>query len=109
MAAGAVPSPMDSFLVMRGTKTLPIRMQAHNANGLALAEFLATVVMSAVGGETVTTTVEGRERYSVILRYPRDFRDDPNAIASQVLVPTMSGAMVPLGQVARVDGVQVFV
>ena len=50
----------------------------------------------------ITTTVEGRERYSVILRYPRDFRDDPAAIAGQVLVPTMSGAMIPLGQVARV-------
>jgi hypothetical protein len=50
----------------------------------------------------VTTTVEGRERYGVILRYPRDFRDDPQAIASQVLVPTMGGAMVPLGQVAQI-------
>ena len=40
-AAGAILSPCDSFLVLRGTKTLPIRMQAHNANGLALAEFLS--------------------------------------------------------------------
>src|SRR3954470_5663519 len=39
-AEGAILSPFDSFLVLRGTKTLPIRMQAHNANGLALAEFL---------------------------------------------------------------------
>ena len=38
---GAILSPFDSFLVLRGTKTLPIRMQAHNANGLALAEFLS--------------------------------------------------------------------
>jgi cystathionine beta-lyase/cystathionine gamma-synthase len=41
-AEGAILSPFDSFLVLRGTKTLPIRMQAHNANGLALAEFLST-------------------------------------------------------------------
>jgi copper/silver efflux system protein len=60
------------------------------------------VVATALGGTVVTTTVEGRERYSVILRYPRDFRDDPQAIASQVLVPTMGGAMVPLGQVAKI-------
>jgi cystathionine gamma-lyase/cystathionine beta-lyase/cystathionine gamma-lyase/homocysteine desulfhydrase len=40
-AEGAILSPFDSFLVLRGTKTLPIRMQAHNANGLALAEFLS--------------------------------------------------------------------
>jgi Cu(I)/Ag(I) efflux system membrane protein CusA/SilA len=60
------------------------------------------VVAAALGGETVTTTVEGRERYSVNVRYPRALRDDPEAIASQVLVPTMSGAMVPLGQIASV-------
>jgi cystathionine beta-lyase/cystathionine gamma-synthase len=40
-AAGAILSPFDSWLVLRGTKTLPIRMAQHNANGLALAEFLA--------------------------------------------------------------------
>jgi len=60
------------------------------------------VLAAALGGETVTTTVEGRERYGVNLRYPRDLRDDPQAIASQILVPTMGGAMVPLGQVASI-------
>ena len=49
----------------------------------------------------MTTTVEGRERYGVNVRYPRELRDDPQAIASQVLVPTTSGAMMPLGQVAH--------
>jgi cystathionine beta-lyase/cystathionine gamma-synthase len=41
-AEGAILSPFDSWLVLRGTKTLPLRMQAHNANGLALAQFLNT-------------------------------------------------------------------
>jgi Cu(I)/Ag(I) efflux system membrane protein CusA/SilA len=59
-------------------------------------------VASALGGETVTTTIEGRERYSVNVRYPRDFRSDPRAIASDVLVPTMKGGMLPLGQLAEV-------
>jgi len=40
-AEGAILGPFDSFLVLRGTKTLPLRMQQHNRNGLALAEFLA--------------------------------------------------------------------
>src|SRR5438477_186224 len=40
-AEGAILSPFDSWLVLRGTKTLPIRMMQHNVNGLALAEFLA--------------------------------------------------------------------
>ena len=66
------------------------------------ADDVQKVVATALGGETVTTTVEGRERYGVNVRYPRALRDDPEAIASQVLVPTMGGAMVPLGQIARV-------
>ncbi|WP_374258580.1 efflux RND transporter permease subunit, partial [Yokenella regensburgei] len=57
------------------------------------------VIASALGGETITNTVEGRERYSVILRYPRELRDTPQRIASEVLVPTASG-LVPLGQMA---------
>jgi cystathionine beta-lyase/cystathionine gamma-synthase len=40
-AEGAILSPFDSWLVLRGTKTLPVRMRQHNANGLALAEYLA--------------------------------------------------------------------
>src|ERR1700676_2677553 len=40
-AAGAILGPFDSWLVLRGTKTLPLRMQRHNTNGLAIAEFLA--------------------------------------------------------------------
>jgi Cu(I)/Ag(I) efflux system membrane protein CusA/SilA len=69
--------------------------------GLAIGD-LQEVVMTALGGEMVTTTVEGRERFGVIVRYPRELRNDPQSIATQVLVPVMNGAMVPLGQVARV-------
>ncbi len=65
-------------------------------------EDVQKVVATALGGETVTTTVEGRERYGVNVRYPRGLRDDPESIASQVLVPAMGGAMVPLGQVASI-------
>jgi Cu(I)/Ag(I) efflux system membrane protein CusA/SilA len=60
------------------------------------------VVRTALGGEMVTQTVEGRERYSVNVRYPRDFRDNPQAIANQVLVNTPDGAQIPLGQVASI-------
>ncbi len=64
---------------------------------------LQDVIATALGGETVTTTVEGRERFGVIVRYPRDLRGDPQAIAREVLVPTEDGGMIPLGQVARVS------
>jgi copper/silver efflux system protein len=73
--------------------------QAAAHYGLSVDD-VQKVVAAALGGETVTTTVEGRERYGVNVRYPRALRDDPRAIASQVLVPAMGGAMVPLGQVA---------
>jgi Cu(I)/Ag(I) efflux system membrane protein CusA/SilA len=75
--------------------------QAAARYGLSV-EDVQKVVAAALGGETVTTTVEGRERYGVNVRYPRGLRDDPQAIASQVLVPTMGGAMVPLGQIASI-------
>jgi Cu(I)/Ag(I) efflux system membrane protein CusA/SilA len=98
--------------------------------GLAVGE-LQEVIAIALGGDMVTTTVEGLERYSVVVRYPRDFRSDPDSIATQVLVPvmgagapaatgtggamgaavrgngagplkTLSGRMLPLGQLAKV-------
>jgi Cu(I)/Ag(I) efflux system membrane protein CusA/SilA len=68
----------------------------------AMMDEVQTAVASALGGEAVTTTIEGRERYSVNVRYPRDFRSDPRAIAQDVLVPTLRGGMVPLGQLAEV-------
>lgn len=69
--------------------------------GLSIDD-VQNVVRTALGGEMVTETVEGRERYGVIVRYPRDFRDDPQVIASQVLVNTPDGTSIPLGQVASV-------
>ncbi len=64
------------------------------------------IVSTALGGERVTTTVEGRERFDVTVRYPRELRDDPDAIARNTLVPVRGGGMVPLGQLARLEIVQ---
>ncbi|MBN8943494.1 MAG: efflux RND transporter permease subunit [Rhizobiales bacterium] len=61
------------------------------------------VVATALGGQTVTTTVEGRQRYGVNVRYPRDLRSDPQAIARDVLVPMPAGGAVPLGEVAGIS------
>ena len=60
------------------------------------------VIATALGGQTVTTTVEGRQRFSVNMRYPRDLRSDPQTIARDVLVPMPAGGAVPLGEVAKV-------
>jgi len=61
------------------------------------------VVASALGAEPVTTVVEGRERYTVSVRYPRDVRSNPDAIAHEVLVPLPNGASIPLGSIAKVE------
>jgi Cu(I)/Ag(I) efflux system membrane protein CusA/SilA len=70
--------------------------------GLMIGNLQDTIAM-ALGGDAVTTTVEGRERYTVNVRYPRDLRSDPQAIARDVLVPMPSGGAVPLGEVAKVE------
>src|SRR5712675_1196671 len=69
--------------------------------GLMISD-VQDAVSSALGGETITTTVEGRERYGVNLRYPRDLRSDPQSIARDVLVAMPGGGTVPLGEVAAI-------
>jgi Cu(I)/Ag(I) efflux system membrane protein CusA/SilA len=69
--------------------------------GLTPAD-LQDVIQTAIGGQTVTRTVEGRERYPVNVRYETDFRQDLPSLG-RVLVKTPSGAQVPLSQVARIE------
>jgi Cu(I)/Ag(I) efflux system membrane protein CusA/SilA len=59
------------------------------------------VLTSAIGGDTVSTTVEGRERYTVNVRYLRDYRSDVDSL-QRVLVATPSGAQIPLGEIADI-------
>jgi Cu(I)/Ag(I) efflux system membrane protein CusA/SilA len=71
--------------------------------GLTVAD-AQNVVMSAIGGENVTTTIEGRARYPVNVRYPRELRDNLERL-SQVLVPTPAGAQIPISQIADIKKV----
>ena len=57
------------------------------------------IIEAAVGGETVTTTVEGRERYPVNVRYARGLRDNLSKL-SRVLIPTADGAQIPISELA---------
>jgi copper/silver efflux system protein len=66
--------------------------------GLALGD-VQEVLEVALGGMPLTTTVEGLERYSINLRYDRDFRENLEAL-QQIIIPTPAGAQIPLGQVA---------
>jgi Cu(I)/Ag(I) efflux system membrane protein CusA/SilA len=77
-------------------------------NRLALSKYGLTIgavqqyLEVAVGGMTMSTTVEGRARYAIRARYAREYRDDPNAIAS-ILIPTSGGIPIPLGQLAEIS------
>jgi len=68
-----------------------------------LVQDVQDTIATALGGQTVTTTVEGRQRFTVNMRYPRDLRDNPKAMASDILVPMPTGGAVPLGEVAKVE------
>ncbi len=72
--------------------------------GLTVAQ-VQDVIMTAIGGENVTTTIEGRERYPVNVRYPRELRDDLDQLR-RVLVATPGGAQIPLAQLADIQLVQ---
>ncbi|KZC01478.1 Cu(I)/Ag(I) efflux system membrane protein CusA/SilA [Methylobacterium sp. PvP062] len=76
--------------------------EALGRYGLTVGD-VQDVIASALGGQSVTNTVEGRERYTVNVRYPRAFRSDPKAIADEVQVPLPAGGTVPLGEVAKVE------
>jgi len=69
--------------------------------GLTLAD-VQDVLSVALGGMPLTTTVEGLQRYTINLRYDRDFRSDLRALREDIVVPTPTGAQIPLGQLATV-------
>ena len=69
------------------------------------ADDVQMALATAVGGMDAGQVIAGRERYSVLVRYPRELRDDPEKLRD-VLVATPSGAQVPLGQLARIEVVK---
>ncbi len=79
---------------------IQIDRAAIGRHGLTV-EDVQDVIQAALGGENVTRTIEGRERYPVNVRYERDFREDIPSL-ERVLVKSPTGAQVPLGQLARI-------
>ncbi len=78
-----------------------LRREQLARDGLSVKD-AEEIIMSAIGGEPVTTTVEGRERYTVSVRYARELRDNLPKLR-RVLVPTMSGAQIPLSELADIE------
>jgi len=101
-AVQAVPGTRSAFADrLTGGRFLDfdIDRAATARYGLTVGD-VEDVIEAAIGGAVVTQTVEGRERYTVALRYARELRGDADALA-RVLVPTPTGAQIPLGQLAR--------
>ncbi len=59
------------------------------------------VIETAIGGMTIGKVIQGRERFAIALRYPRELRDNPDSLR-MILVPTPSGAEIPIGELARI-------
>ena len=86
-----------------GAPYIEIKLNRQNMAryGITVAD-LQDVISAAVGGMPLTTTVEGRERFPVRLRYPRELRGNPEELA-RLIVPTATGAQVPLKEVADIQ------
>ncbi len=104
----AALSPLRGSASVYAERSFGGRYLDIQPNGEALARYGLTtgdvqeVLSMALGGDEVTRTVEGRERYPVQVRYARDFRDSPEAIG-RLLVSGPTGIQVPLAQVARIS------
>jgi copper/silver efflux system protein len=76
-----------------------IDRQEASRYGLNIGD-VQDVIVAAMGGRTVSQTVEGRERYNILVRYAREFRDNITSL-ERVLIPTANGAQIPISQVAE--------
>ena len=97
-----VPGTTSAYAerVMGGTYIeFDIKREEIARYGLNIAD-VQDVLSVALGGMTITTTVEGLERYGITLRYDRDFRSNLDALRNDVMISTMMGAQIPLGQLA---------
>jgi len=100
-------SPMSVFadrVVGKPYLEMEIDRDAIARYGLTV-QHLQNILSGAVGGMKLTTTVEGRERFPVRMRYAREFRDNPEDL-KKLLVPTPSGAQIPLGELITMNYVR---
>jgi Cu(I)/Ag(I) efflux system membrane protein CusA/SilA len=102
-----IPGARNPYAERIGNKPyieIEIDREAAARYGLRVAD-IQHLIMAAIGGMNITTTVEGRERYPIRVRYPREQRDSLDSL-ERIYVPTPSGAQVTLSQVASVKKVE---
>lgn len=105
-ALKTIPSVLPSTVFYDravGAPYIEIKLNRQNMAryGITVAD-LQEVISSAVGGMSLTTTVEGREHFPVRLRYPRELRDNPEELA-RIIIPTATGVQIPLSEVADIE------
>lgn len=105
IALKEVPSILPSTVFYDrsvGTPYIEIHLNRQNMAryGITITD-LQEVIGAAIGGMILITTVEGRERFPVRLRYPRELRDDPESL-SRIIIPTSTGVQIPMGEVAEI-------
>jgi Cu(I)/Ag(I) efflux system membrane protein CusA/SilA len=83
---------------------MEINRKAIARYGLTI-KYMQTILSGAIGGMKLTSTVEGRERFPVRMRYAREFRDNPDQLKS-LLIPTPTGAQIPLGELVTFNYVR---
>jgi Cu(I)/Ag(I) efflux system membrane protein CusA/SilA len=104
MAAGKVPGTRSVFAErVAGGYFLDFVLKREEIAryGLTVMD-VGRIIESAIGGESIDTTIEGRERYPINVRYLRELRDTPDEL-ERVLVTTPGGAQVPIGQLADLE------
>ncbi len=94
------PSVFADRVVGKPYLELKINRKAISRYGLTIQD-LQMFLSSAIGGMSLTKTVEGRERFGVRVRYAREYRDSPEGLKS-ILIPTATGDQVPLGELAEI-------
>jgi len=80
---------------------IKLNREAMARYGMSISQ-VQEILQVAVGGMTLSTSVEGRERFPLRVRYARELRDNPDDI-KRILVPAMNGVQIPLGEIADID------
>jgi Cu(I)/Ag(I) efflux system membrane protein CusA/SilA len=93
------PAVFADRIVGKPYLELEIDRKAINRYGLTINE-VQQYIQASIGGMKMTETVEGRERYPIRIRYPRELRNDPEVI-DKILVPTKTGSQIPLGSLVK--------
>jgi Cu(I)/Ag(I) efflux system membrane protein CusA/SilA len=80
---------------------IKLNREAMARYGMSVSD-VQEILQVAVGGMTLSTSVEGRERFPLRVRYARELRDNPEDL-KRILVPSMNGVQIPLGEIADID------